>query len=547
MSRIYAGGNRATAIANITADVEAYISFDANGREVVDVDGLWGYLVAQGQAIITDAEYVSPATAATAAAAMKTINGRDMAQQLADLIGPQRWSSRPDWPTNTQQLTGGTQAAAVKSALAEVARLAAAVTAYYTDVSNRLKDILTDAYYRFGVDNDVPKGVVRIIETRAVIYTYVTDRGEESAPAPASAVVDMDQNDTVTYTAAAPPSGRNVTKIRWYRSNSSNTGAAFQFVAETVVGTLTYTDSLKAAELGEPCPTTLWAEPPATLAGLVEGPNGAVAGFTGNRFCPSINFIPYAFPREFEKTTAWPIVGIGVFQSTYVVLTQGNPYFWSGSSSDALAGGEVRCNQACVARLGIASDGDNVYYPSADGLCRANAGGVVVITKDLFSKAEWAALSPATIKAVVHEGAYMWTCTAGTYMLDLATLKLTTLDAAASAFYLDKLSDTVYLATGTTIRAMFAGAARTAVWKSKKIKLERPADMKWLQVDSDFGATVTVKVWRDGVLTDTKAVTSRTPVKLAPGKALEWEVEATAAVRLTMVTLASSAEELRQV
>jgi hypothetical protein len=139
MSRIYAGGNRATAVANIKADVAAYISFDASGRKVVDVDGLWGYLVAQGQAIITDAEYVSPATAATAAAAMKTINGRDMAQQLADLIGPQRWSSRPDWPTNTQQLTGGTQAAAVKSALAEVARL----TEEYDAILTRQSDLLT--------------------------------------------------------------------------------------------------------------------------------------------------------------------------------------------------------------------------------------------------------------------------------------------------------------------------------------------------------------------------------------------------------------------
>ncbi len=547
MSRIYAAGNRATAIANIKADVAAFISFDANGQKVVDVDGLWAYLVEEAQNIIDDAEYISPATAATAAAAMKTINGRDMAQQLADLIGPQRWSSRPDWPTNTQQLTGGTQAAAVKSALAETARLSGAITAHYTGISNRIDDILTEAYYRFGVDADVPKGVVRIVETRAVIYTYVTDRGEESAPAPASVVVDLDQNDTATYTAAAPPTGRNVTKIRWYRSNSSNTGANFQFVAETDAGTLTYTDSLKAAELGEPCPTTLWAEPPATLAGLVAGPNGAVAGFTGNRFCPSINFIPYAFPREFERTTAWPIVGIGVFQSTYVVVTQGNPYFWSGSSSDALAGGEVKVNQACVSRRSIAGDDDNVYWASGDGLCRANASGVAVITKDLFSKADWAALSPATIKAVVYDGCYLFTCTAGAYMLDLSTLKLTTLDATASAFYSDLLNDMPYLATGTTIRAMFAGSARTAVWKSKKIKLERYADMKWLQVDSDFGGTITVKVWRDGTLTDTKAVTSRAPVKLVPGRALEWEVEVTGALVVTQVTLASSSEELRQV
>ena len=51
MSRIYAGGVKATAIANIKTDVATYISFDADGRKVLNIDGLIQYLETQFAAI----------------------------------------------------------------------------------------------------------------------------------------------------------------------------------------------------------------------------------------------------------------------------------------------------------------------------------------------------------------------------------------------------------------------------------------------------------------------------------------------------------------
>ena len=161
----------------------AYISFDASGRKVVvDVDGLWGYLCCPGQAIITDAEYVAPATAATAAAAMKTINGRDAGPAAGRLIGPLTLEQPPGLADQHAAATGGTQAAAVKSALAGVARLAAAVTAYYTDISNRLGTILTESYYRLGVDSAAQGGGAHHRQPVLPLHLRERRRGKRAVP-----------------------------------------------------------------------------------------------------------------------------------------------------------------------------------------------------------------------------------------------------------------------------------------------------------------------------------------------------------------------------
>lgn len=548
MSRIYAGGSKATAVANITADVASYISFDAQGQKVLNVEGLVAYLEAQFLAISTDGEYISPATAASAQAAAASVPVRTIVGALNDVIRAEHWSSRADWPTTTSVLSGAALVTAVKDAFAELERLSAAVTTYYTDLKAQLADKLTAYYDQQGIEATVPAGVVRQVTTRSVIYTYVTDWDEESAPSPPSDLVELDQNDNATYTATSPPGGRNINRIRWYRAQSSNTGASFAFVDEKPSSSLTYADTKKDEELQEPCPTVTWAEPPAKLIGLTEGPNGAIAGFYDNTFCPSENYVPYAFPVEYQKTTAWPIVGVGRFSQTYVVLTRGRPSYMSGADSASLDSQIIDSDQACVSRRSIVSGSDGVRYASPDGICVADASGVRVITAGHFSRAEWQALNPSSIFAAEHDGSYVFHYSngagSGCYALDLTNGKLTTIDATGSAFYRDLLTDTLYLASGTTIQALFVGASkRNAVWKSKNMVMQGPANLGWLQANAD--GPLTVKLYRDGVLTDTKVLTSRAPVRVRSVRAIEHEVQVESAARVTSVTLTSTSQELR--
>jgi hypothetical protein len=60
-----------------------------------------------------------------------------------------------------------------------------------------------DDYFNANVAPDISQGVTLLEENRAYIVTYVTDRGEESAPSPASELIECDQNDTVDITVPA--------------------------------------------------------------------------------------------------------------------------------------------------------------------------------------------------------------------------------------------------------------------------------------------------------------------------------------------------------
>jgi hypothetical protein len=340
-------------------------------------------------------------------------------------------------------------AAAVREALAELRRLSDAVTAHYADSVTVATRIIGE-YFESELEQGLPEAVVRQIETRAYIYTYVTDRGEESASSPPSELVDVDQNDTTTVVVAAPPAGRHVTHFRLYRSNSSNRGAAYQLVpnpnddAGFPIGTLTVVDDKRSAELQEPCPSLTWDEPPADFRGVVSLGNGIHVGYSGNTILPCEPYHPYAYPPEYRKTTSHPIVGLCALDTLLVVGTRGPLKLLSGTDSASLTEIRHTSGQSVVsARSMVAMSSGVVAFASPDGVCTVDAGGQVQVVTgpdgaDLFAQEDWQALNPAEIFAAEWEGSYVFHVPAGfCYCLDLRTGKLTTLNVTGSAFYRD--------------------------------------------------------------------------------------------------------------
>ena len=405
----------------------------------------------------------------------------------------------------------------------------------------------------------------RIIDTRFYIATHVTDWGEESAPSPVSEMLEIDQNDSVTVTLPAPPPDRHITHWRLYRSNVGSASAAFQFVDEMLITTPSYHDELKGEQLGEPCPSLTWAEPPVRLnnaspatikppkgpdpylKGAVGMPNGIIAGFIDNfvAFCHPYHV--YAWPVEYQITTEFPIVGLGVFGQTLFVGTRGNPYLISGADSASMSAVKLDSEHACVSRRSIASAGNGVIYASPDGLCLATHNGVEVLTSALFSREDWQALNPSSITAIVHEGVYyFWTATA-CWALDFAAKKLGTVTGApATAVHRDTLTDHLYAVVGGDVRKLFSAGRRTATWKSGVAQLPAQAPLAWLQVDSRFEAGPVVVTWMgDGAQRHQVSVDSITPRRLPPGRWLEHEVVVESASRVTKVLLAGSGAELR--
>ena len=469
----------------------------------------------------------------------------------------------------------------------ELKALSDAIGAEYDLISTELEAAAAEFYYSENIDATVPQGIARIIEDRFYVCTYVTDWGEESAPSPVSDLFEVDENDTVTGGPPNPPAGYGITKFRAYRTNTGNTGAAFQFVGEVdfVAGStaqVSVEDTKKATELGEVCPTTTWLTPPQRMKknpayvkggtvpelipdttsnpymrGLVGMPNGIMVGFYDNTVCPSESYVPYAYPVEYQVTTEYPIVGLGVFGQTCVVLTQGNPYFCTGSDAASLSLQKMETPQACVSAASIAASDGGVIYASPDGLCMASSQGVQLITENHFTHEDWQELNPSTIIGAIHELTYYFMYGTGTgqkcYALHMGTGKLISVDVQGSAFFTDILTDRLYVAKANDIIALFNGSAyRTGVWRSKIAVLQAQAGFAWLGIESDFKVNdvltpISVRWYGDGALIYTATVTSRTPVRLPAGRYLEHEIEISTTARWNKLTFASSTAELQKV
>ena len=415
----------------------------------------------------------------------------------------------------------------------------------------------------------------RIVDDRFYIATFVTDWGEESEPSEPSDLFSLDQNDTIsiprpTLTTGESFATRNITKWRLYRTNVGYNSASFQFVDEALVAVASIADAKKSSELGEVCPTVTWLQPPYRvdasstsyplptsgtnpyLRGLVGMPNGIMAAFFDNTVAFCEPYVPYAWPVEYQMSTEFPIVGLGVFGQTLFVGTTGNPYFISGADSASMSAQKLDSNQACVSRKSIAVVEGGVLFASPDGLCVASNNGVQVISAGIYTREDWQALTPTTMFAADHENIYYLfynNGTKGCLTFDLSVKKLGRIALQADAVYVDRITDTMYVANGTSITAVFGAATRrTGKWKSGVLNVPAPTGFAWLKVIGNQSALVpvTVRWYGDGVLRHTATVTSIAPVRLPAGKYTDHEVEIESTARLTSVVLASSSDELRQ-
>lgn len=468
---------------------------------------------------------------------------------------------------------------AMVAAQATALQVCKSIELLYTQRADGLESWVKDFITQNLVQSDYsPDGLVkvdpdRVIDTRFYIATFVTDWGEESAPSTIDLEndkLDVDQNDSVTVTVAQPSgtNAANIKKWRLYRSNSGSNTAAFQFVDEMLIQTLTYVDSLEGSQLGEVCPTTTWAEPPVRrdntststtkpikgldpyLRGLVGMPNGINAGFMDNfvAFCEP--YIPYAWPVEYQITTEFPIVGLGVFGQSLFVGTLGNPYIISGSDSASMSAQKLDANQACASRRSIVAVDGGVLYASPDGICFASNGGVQNVTENLFSREDWQKLDPRSIVAAFFEGVYYFWYqgnAGGCYALDTNAKKLGRVDMAATCVFSDILTDAVFYVQGGNIKRAFSTSRRVGQWTSGIAVMPKQTALAWLQVDGDQSpaAPATIEWYGDGALQYSVSVGSIEPVRLPPGRYLEHQISVLSTARITKVMLASSTAELQ--
>lgn len=385
-------------------------------------------------------------------------------------------------------------------------------------------------------------------ESRVYVYTYVSGWGEEGPPSPPSSLLTWSPGQTVAISAldGAPTGDYNITTKRIYRTLNGT----YKYAGEVPVATATFTDNIATSGLGETLPSTTWYMPPAGMKGIVKHPAGFFVGFVGNEIVPSEAFLPHAYNPSNRLTVEYPIVGLGVFGQSILIVTQGLPYVATGSSPDSLILERLEIKEAGVSKRGIVDLGEAVVYPSGNGLMLVGMGAAQNLTESLFTREEWQALNPSSILGVVHDGRYFGFYDTGTvqggFIVEPGEMpSLVKLDTFATAAFSDPVSNALYLMGGSSIVKWEGSSAKMSLtWKSRPERLPRPASFAWGQVvGKNFSGTL--KYYVDGVLKHTQTVTSSSPFRLpsALGEVVEVEVSGTSEV--SEILLAEDIEEIK--
>lgn len=366
----------------------------------------------------------------------------------------------------------------------------------------------------------------------AYVYTYVSGWGEEGPPSAASAIVERCPGQTVDLSgmSTAPGGNYNIVAKRIYRAATGTTGTSFLFVAEIPVANTTYADTTDDENLGELLPSESWIAPPTDMMGVIALPNGVMAGFSKNDLCLSEAYLPHAWPIEYRLPVDATIVAIGGFGTSVVVGTTEAPYLATGSSPASYSMVKLELDQACVSKRGMVElPGVGVVFPSPDGLVLVGYGGTRLATEGHFTRDEWQALRPETIEGYSWEGRYLGVYDDGTgkqaFLFDPGG-ELVFLAVAPTAGFNEPLTDGLYLQVGDFIERFDAGAKVAYQWRSKVYVTPKPVNFAIGRVRAASYASLTYKLYGDGVLRHTQTVASDTPFRLPAGYvATAWQIE----------------------
>jgi hypothetical protein len=278
---------------------------------------------------------------------------------------------------------------------------------------------LSSAVTSAGVQaGDTIQFISALPETRAYVYTYITDFSEESEPSPAT-VASGDGTGTWIVVIPQPPAGYNTNipmtpgHYRLYRTVVDSGGnATYYQVTEVPInptGTVTIHDSALDASITAnlQLSTIGFAPPPAGLQGVVMMANGIAAGFTNSReVWFSAAYLPHAWPPQYALTVDYPIVGLTANASSLNIVTEGSPFIATGVTPDTMTIGKISANEPCISRGSIVSSSDGAYYASPNGVQVLNSSGVTNETLGVYEKEFHYSLLPPQWAAARYGNSY---------------------------------------------------------------------------------------------------------------------------------------------
>lgn len=443
-------------------------------------------------------------------------------------------------------------------------------------------------------------------ESRAYVYTWVSDFGEEGPPSPPTLFTgnsDGTWNLTFTAPTVGDTTDRLLDKVRIYRTVSGVGGETdYFFVAEQDIADTTYDDSITSVTNNRLLESIFWTAPPSDLKGLVAMPNGITAGWRENEIWFSEPYRPHAWPVTYQVAVDSKVVGCGVLGQSLIVCTEGAPYAISGINPGSMSISRLATLEPCTAPGSIVSTPIGVVYTSTNGLILANATAAIPMTRQMIDREQWAEFLnlPTIFGAAFNGGYYCFGSKAvGCFSaagFDPDSFLQIDLTGALTGAFIDpndqRIAYTI-LKTDIPIRDVqndywtgevfihrddgvywldqdLSRVREPYLWRSKILEAPNKRNFQAMRVyfreypnqpeqDSvqDFSTPQTLKdgqwglvrVYADGVLRFTRELRKSGEFFRLPSgfKATFWEVEVEARVRLNSIEMATSAKELMNV
>jgi hypothetical protein len=190
------------------------------------------------------------------------------------------------------------------------------------------------------------------------------------------------------------------------------------------------------------------------------------------------------------------IVGLGVFDSSVVVLTKHQPVIITGTSPGGMSQVKLPMMQPCVAKKSITTDQYGVLYASPNGLVSIGSGVQDVVTTALYTREEWQALVPATFVAKVYNNLWIGFYTAGGTTQAIVIARgdvppLFTLNYSASALFIDHQNANIYAVSTIDgyVYKLDADPNNSTYyeWLSKKFVLPSPMNFAVCKIVANYG------------------------------------------------------------
>lgn len=341
------------------------------------------------------------------------------------------------------------------------------------------------------------------ITTLLYAYTWVTGFGEESQASPISNEVEWSPGINISLSGFQPvPEGRNITRQRIYRSQSSlQHGTSLYFVAERDATSDNYLDPVGLNDISEPLPYPPYSPPPDTMAGLITLPNGMMTAFNGRQLLFCEPYIIHAWPEAYILTTDYEIVALGAFGNTIIVATTGTPYIVSGTHPSNMIMNKLELNLPCINSRGMVDLGYSVAYPSHDGLVLVDTSGARVISDVVMTRDQWKHMGPGSLVAAQSGGRYFASYAfvdkndvprIGSFMMDVTgevPYIITTSHRTEACFY-DIPTGALYLLKGNTVYEWDNPIAMPEyfVWKSKEFVMPAPTNFGAIMIEGEENA-----------------------------------------------------------